>query len=860
MRTAIINISTAFVLISSVAFCQDNTFDCRTKDEFGIQRSTLGRIIEWITFPPCKPRERIPDDLRKKYSIPDEFTYMTKFGPDCGSIVIFEEDLGKGYYIWSDGSWYKGMLKTDENNTIKLHGVGTRYYTYDEINFEGKWNWGQYVSGTLYDGDAICIDCNFEPKTGEAFGENSSILWKSGEYKNTKYYGELKNGHPKGCGKIELSYSGNIRDSVSNKCADDRCFKIPLLNLTSGDIYIGGFDRQGFKGNGVYLDKTNDNILIGNWDGIKCNACTYYRKDHYYIDKKVLAPIKEKCASFSEDYKFIEDEIDRLNKKWSMFSDNKPPQDKLEDSALQAIVDTLNATNQSNVGTSCEKDSAKTPEGNYVDILKIKFDLFDTIIDGRKLLVSGRNLSYLQSGYKWVDSEGVKALLNTFKNSIDILFPYKPNPDSVSIRINIIGTTDGIDFSSKAEVNNVFSLFNKYPIKKAKDSINVRTFINTNSSNYLDNSINIGRIITNNEQLAFIRTVGIRQYIEDEVEKLSLFTNNKKYNLKVNEDTSRIIEFQNKSKIFNHFIYNYSKKDTGAQYRIISLELIIENFTLPTKNPGEPQHNPNLKPQQYDIYSLINESTPLPLKDNRKALIINNNSYNDTIIQQYQNHIKYSDNNTSLIFSLLNKKLGFKKENIDTISNTDIDKLEGRVNRFIENSASETVNPVDLIIYYTGYACWKKEGLMLYPTNLRNLNNASLKSDLFPIIKKVCQTMNNFSDNINSITIIIDGAYKDAMFSNVIGPQDIMTYVNKINSQSNRIVVLTSGERSLIKDDEPYKQFTYYFTNYIINNIDTSLTQYMQINLKPDQDISKKMYFIHPDIDNNWFRFENIEK
>ncbi len=263
--------------------------------------------------------------------------------------------------------------------------------------------------------------------------------------------------------------------------------------------------------------------------------------------------------------------------------------------------------------------------------------------------------------YRLTSSKAARLTMQLFKETIEKeLSQYLESKTKVTFKIT--GSTDATPIKDVIPYGGEFGNFNREVY-----------FINDNLSSI---TINEEEGITTNKQLAFLRTYGVRNFIENYVTPLRVTENR-----------------------FQHFAEVSSKK--GAAYRRIAIEIIIhdafkgksEEEILATKQKSEEE------------YSDIDIDIPKNITSNPNtfALIIGNEDYGS-----YQKglssemNVQHARNDARIFSQYLQRTLGVPKKNTMLYLDATAAQFHQGM-AWLENIAEATEGDANLIFYYSGH-------------------------------------------------------------------------------------------------------------------------------------------------------------
>lgn len=801
----------------------------------------VGGIINYTARPVAFIKE-IDSELRQKYSIDNKYETYRELE---GGTILISNDNREGYYIYTNGSYYKGGLGTCSRNMINRIGYGVFYDRNGNKVFEGIWDEGQYGRGTFYHKDYECSAEEFDREERCPNGKINYYRWTTGMFRGSEFKGYFKDCKPFGCGRLEVivneTGSGH---SYSSSYGEDIIFDINMNMFDKGGIYIGEFDDKSFNGIGIFNDYDLSKYLMGNWTNAYNTKSLRNQDKLDFLDKiiKTCPDYRDELLQWKED---IEQTIDTTpyNEENEKRKNAEAKAHQIAESIKMEQTDSLVPFQlQDTILSNVSKDERGNPMAEVTYTVNLEPTLVDTIVNGvitHKLIKD--SVLYSKAEYQVQSSEGVTRLVNRFNDVVTNELCHLID-ESSTVEIRILSTTDAIPFSPQTKVPNVFTGFKNYDYQVLLNKEDVEGYLDSAATKY-GRDLNIDRYITNNKQLAFLRTVGIRQFIEANIgcEEIK----NRAAIESVYADTSKTLTHRHRDNIFDHYIYNYTHPaDTGEHLRIASIELSIIN--------------PNIKsdedyPIYYTPYDITSEFKYPDNNINRGvdsyALIICNYDYRcDTVIRlRHQKALERQYQNKELIYLLSKNRLGY--QNIDTLVNANLNEMEGAITRFNRKIDSNNERKVDLFIYYTGYARWYEDGMYFFPKGFEWTKPHSIfKGD--DVDKLSLYKFSHFLDdlvghkNINQIAIIIDGAFEaENEFDNTF-PIDFKKLDDLNRKLDNKVVLISANETSL--NYKNHTEITKFLADFFTGESDDrhprSIVDYIYKNMALQKGKEEKMY------------------
>lgn len=268
---------------------------------------------------------------------------------------------------------------------------------------------------------------------------------------------------------------------------------------------------------------------------------------------------------------------------------------------------------------------------------------------------------YPSGKYRLVNSNAAKItcqiLKQTFENELEeFLLP------DTRVSIRITGSTDGTPITGTIPYDDAFGKFEK-----------INYFVN----NSLDNvTITKETGITTNQQLAFLRTYGVRQFIDTFVEPLK-FTKNS----------------------FSH--YSVVHKELGAEYRRITVKFTIHN-AFDNQKPSTPKY---LGKESIISASDVDINIPkTTLKYPKKfALIIGNEDYSSR--QKglaAESNVAFASRDAEIFRKYCVETLGLEEKNVFLITNATSAEMNQKID-LVSQIVQKSGDISDLLFYYAGH-------------------------------------------------------------------------------------------------------------------------------------------------------------
>lgn len=395
-----------------------------------------------------------------------------------------------------------------------------------------------------------------------------------------------------------------------------------------------------------------------------------------------------------------------------------------------------------------------------------------------KRTFSGVNDDFAPGKYEITDSKAANATMTVFKQTIEEeLIKYFRKGTQVTVKIK--GSTDSSPIRSKIDYNGAFGELVNQPYFD-RDGLLAKATI-TNQSG-----------ITTNEQLGYLRTYSVRNYI-----------------------TNLVAPFKKTDNHFEHHVVVAT--EAGAQHRKVSIEMIIHN---PFEELQQKQEEA-IKKFEEAKKTADNNSDNQPKSDvdenipeingrrtNTYALIIGNEDYT-----KYQTggesevNVDFANRDAEIFAKYVEKTMGVPKENItllqDAISSQMVREIE-RLTKMAEYGDGDT----ELIFYYAGHGLpheETKEGYIMPVDILGTEIERGIKlNDLYKQLTEY---------NPQKVTVFIDACFSGGGRNSGLLSARAVKVKPKENIVEGNIVIYTASsgsQTSLPYKDKYHGIFTYY--------------------------------------------------
>lgn len=367
--------------------------------------------------------------------------------------------------------------------------------------------------------------------------------------------------------------------------------------------------------------------------------------------------------------------------------------------------------------------------------------------------------------YKLLSSNAAKITMQLLKQAVENqLAEYLSNNTKVTIKIT--GSTDGTPIVGTIPYLDEFGEINnqEYFLNGSLDEI----------------TINKKSGIKSNAQIAFLRTYGVRDFIEKFVEQF-----------RVTQNT------------FQH--YAVIAKDRGAQYRRISIEIIIHDaFRNKFLDDTSIAQN-RIKAETYsnDQISDVDKNIPINITTNDKtfAVIIGNEKYNNEI------SVKYAENDANIFKEYLSKTIGIPEDHLHLKLNATYGEMLGEIDWL--NSVSKIFGKeTKIIFYYAGHGMPNEgyNGSYLLP-----IDGRSTQPKTAILIDDIYATLTQFETK--QATVFLDACFSGGAREGTLVSGRGVKIKPKENTISGNLIVFTAASGNQTAHPITEKRhglFTYY--------------------------------------------------
>jgi hypothetical protein len=397
-----------------------------------------------------------------------------------------------------------------------------------------------------------------------------------------------------------------------------------------------------------------------------------------------------------------------------------------------------------------EKDSSGNSELNYritysYEVVKASFE--------------SQKDDFPLGKYKVSSSNAAKVTLNELKESVEKKLCKFMAPGT-QVTIKIIGSADATPIKGSIKYDGEYGLF------KDENCIVNDKLVSIN--------LNQDAGITTNEQLAFLRTYSVRQFLETYIDAL-----------------------HNTQNTFQH--YCVISDQEGGQYRRISIELTIHK-AFNGKKASEIFAQTGIKPElKSDVDTDIPKTT---IKNNKYfALIIGNENYKNEIRVPFAIH----DAGTFKQYCL--QTFGIPENQVHYLENASFGQLQGEI-KWLTDIIRAFKGEANILIYYAGHGM-PDEGTKS-PYLLPVDGNSSIPATALNLDELYSKLQEN---KTNSITVFLDACFSGSSRDGTLAKGRGVVLTPKTNILNNNMVVFSatsSEETALPYNDKYHGMFTYF--------------------------------------------------
>jgi len=351
--------------------------------------------------------------------------------------------------------------------------------------------------------------------------------------------------------------------------------------------------------------------------------------------------------------KKIEEANKELQKVWQQELEQKKKEFLKEENKTENIV----------VDVNPEVKIEKSEDGGDEMNLSLRFS-YETTVRDKDLTVLMRNTKtddYAPGKYNSTESNACMMTLEFIKNKLDNeLAAYFYKGQKVTVKIT--GATDGSPIRSKIPYHDEYG-----------DFVNKLIYLNGKL-----NSMTVTREtgIKQNSQLAFLRTQGVEQYLKTYVDALQKTDNT----------------FQ---------IYAVENKETGAQYRRISIEVIVHGAFNEQVEQEIAKKTDVPQVDAKDIISDVDVNIPEVAESNENgfALIIANENYKNS---EYVGNVPFANNDGKVFKEYCIKTLGIPEKQVRLIEDATLNGFNDGV-KWLTRNVNAWEGNANVVVFYAGH-------------------------------------------------------------------------------------------------------------------------------------------------------------
>lgn len=337
---------------------------------------------------------------------------------------------------------------------------------------------------------------------------------------------------------------------------------------------------------------------------------------------------------------------------------------------LTTMISDLRAQKKLTENTLVDVNAEVMPEvkkdGQVEYNMKVRYDVQVLSEHLKKLRIDEGTEDWPSGKYRLKDSQAALQTAGIIKSTIESKLEQYIAPGT-EVTVKIIGSTDAAPFRNAVAYDGVFG-----------DIQDAEYFVN-GSFGYV--SINTKDGISSNEQLAYLRTLDIKNFLQKHIGAFRVANVN-----------------------YEHFAEVADK--VGAQYRRVAVEITIHN-AFQKDYPEIASYKENVYERTSDVDTNIPETTA---KSNAVAVVIGNTDYQVATGKQGSTKVgpvKYAVNDATTMRDYLVKTLGLDEKNIlfktnadkkdfDNIFGTDTQK--GELAKLVASTGSKEV-----YFFYSGH-------------------------------------------------------------------------------------------------------------------------------------------------------------
>lgn len=337
---------------------------------------------------------------------------------------------------------------------------------------------------------------------------------------------------------------------------------------------------------------------------------------------------------------------------------------------LSKTIADLRAKDELSENTQVDVNAEVMPEvkkdGTVEYNMKVRYDVQVVSDFVKKLNILHSTEDWPAGKYRLKDSQAALQTAGIIKSTVESKLEEYITPGT-EVTVKIIGGTDGAKFKSSVPYDGAFGNINE-----------AECFVN-GAFAYVTITPETG--ISSNEQLAYLRTLDIKKFMEN-----------------------HIGQFRVANTHYEHFAE--IADNVGAQYRRVAVEITVHN-AFNKKYPEIAAYKENV----YERNSEVDKDIPVTsLQSNAVAVIIGNTEYQVATGKQGTTKVgpvKYAVNDASTMRDYLTRTLGVNQKNIIFKTNADkkdfddifgIDGNEGKLAELVKSTGAKEV-----YFFYSGH-------------------------------------------------------------------------------------------------------------------------------------------------------------
>lgn len=337
---------------------------------------------------------------------------------------------------------------------------------------------------------------------------------------------------------------------------------------------------------------------------------------------------------------------------------------------LATMISELRAQRKLTENTQVDVNAEVMPEvkknGQVEYNMKVRYDVQVLSEHLKKLKIDEGTEDWPSGKYRLKDSQAALQTAGIIKSTIESKLEQYITPGT-EVTVKIIGSTDASPFRNAVAYDGAFG-----EIKDAEYFVN-------GSFGYV--SVNTKDGISSNEQLAYLRTLDIKNFMQ-----------------------KHIGAFRVANVHYEHFAEVADK--VGAEYRRVAVEVTIHN-AFQKDYPEIASYKENVYERTSEVDTNIPET---PIKSNAVAVVIGNTDYQVATGKQGSTKVgpvKYAVNDATTMRDYLVKTLGLDEKNILFKTNADkkdfddifgTDNQEGELAKLVASTGSKEV-----YFFYSGH-------------------------------------------------------------------------------------------------------------------------------------------------------------